>query len=336
MIKVGILTFHNALNYGAVLQAYALQKTIEKLGYRCEIIDYTTKTHRNALRKATDEIQKLPENNRERKERFEAFIQKEMRLSNDKYFTERDFQQGDLQYDVYVVGSDQIWNPEFIKSGVSSKIFFLYLDKFENRIAYAPSIGIASKKKLQPYLKYIDKFDYVCTRENETAKYLSMCLNKKIEKAEDPVFLLDRRAWKKLAHKKYTGKPYLLLYIVREDNFSLKIAKKIANLLKLKIIVINYIREYVGNGVYNCLNAGPIDFLNFIRNATVVCTSSFHATAFSIIFNVPFFTFEQIANDYRILDLLKNFSLEERLLGENRKIPELNVMLKRPDVSDEK
>ena len=197
MIKVGILTFHNALNYGAVLQAYALQKAIEKLGYKCEIIDYSTKVHRNVLRKVTDEKQKLPEYNLKRKERFEAFVQKEIQLSNNKYYTDRDFQKGTLQYDVYIVGSDQVWNPDFVKSGVSSKLFFLYLDEFKNRIAYAPSIGVASVKKLYPYLKYINKFDYVCTRENETAKYLSECLNKKIEKAEDPVFLLERRAWKR-------------------------------------------------------------------------------------------------------------------------------------------
>lgn len=336
MKKIGLLTFHRALNYGAVLQAYALQSAVKKVGFECEIIDFVTKSHCQEEKLAAAGEKKLPALNRKRYFKFCQFINKYLHLSSTQYHTERDFIEHFPQYDSYIVGSDQVWNPDMVTRGTSSKIYFLHLDGFHGKIAYAPSIGIAKEKRLQPYLKYIQDFDYLSMRENKSAQYLTSQLNRRVEQADDPVFLLERDKWKRLAVQKYITPPYVLLYLVREDEFSLKITKQIAKKLHCRVIVINYLKEYSGYHVYNCTTAGPIEFLNLIRNAQVVCTSSFHATAFSIIYNVPFFTFEQIKEDDRISDLLEHFKLKDRLLSKESSIPDVQTLRKKPDVSDQK
>lgn len=338
-MKVGILTFHNAHNYGAVLQCFALQHYLQNIGYVVEIIDYRPEFYReqykphsliSCLRKNPWAMLKNIFYNyylfNKRCKSFDNFINKYLCLS--KEVSESEIPQ---YYQAYIVGSDQIWNPT-ITNGFKDVYFCnFHFDKGQSKyIAYAPSMEL-SKLSLEEnnFLKAnLKRMDALSVREESLIPMFESLSDKKVELVCDPTFLLDATQWKHFIKQKLLRKPYVVLYQVRDNPAAFELASRIASQIKGEIVCLtarvdkNYPIDYQ--------TASPLDFINYIANAEYVVTTSFHGTAFSLIFNVPFYTLLLRDNfDSRSSSLLKKVGLENRLVfpGNNVKIEPVDFTL---------
>lgn len=327
-MKIGILTFHASHNYGSMLQAYALQETIRKIGYISEIINLRTDVQKGLIPPPIEikhpvhtikRILKTPivvYNLQKKHFLFERFltnnliISKELRSKKEveQYIIEKGI-------DTIIVGSDQIWNPgcwDFDES---------YILNFQipiKRISYAPSIGSNPEridKKFYELLKNSwNKFDYLSTREERSASFVKNLTGKNVQVVLDPTLLLKLEDYKNLYfHKNIIEEPYIFYYTPREEKGTFRIAKLLSERLNLKILVTQNSTEYTGDNVLKKLDCGPKEFLNIISNAKYTIGNSFHLLAFSLIFKKEFFLISK-EKDSRMLNILEPMGLEDRLL----------------------
>lgn len=292
--RIGILTFHNANNYGAVLQAYALQHYIElNISKNVEILNYRkqNKSEGNSIFKGSTHnpvknlilnlLRSFQRGNiKQRSKKFDEFREKYLHLSERVYDSEFSF--GESAYNYYIVGSDQVFNPQL------SDYRVYYLSSINGnckKLGYAPSFGISSfsdeiTNKIGPLLR---KFDALSCREEIGAKYISNILNNDIPVVMDPVFLLSKEEWKDVAIEPETKKRYLLVYCLTKGKSGKinQLARLIAKKKKLTVVTIGSSGLFTNKGV----NAvGPREFIGYFINADFVVTDSFHGTSFSLIF----------------------------------------------------
>lgn len=334
MKKVGILTFQRASNYGAALQMYALQKQIRDLGHDAEVIDFLCHRvfdnykpfllnhlfHPRAL--IGDFLNASIKVGRNR--RFDTFARKTMRFS--KPVTKDSLASISDSYDVYVVGSDQVWNP--LITGSESAYFLDFVKDKSKRRSYAASFGVSvwPESSLLPIANLLESMGCISTRE-ETGKKLIQSITEKtttITVDLDPVFLLGKEGWLPLSEKKVGSKPYLFIYTVGSGRVDevYRTASRLAEERGLDIINLRYYRslrhgEYqIGHVVYE---AGPDDFVSFIANASCVVTDSFHATAFSIIFHKQVYVSMPEKVGSRISNLFFITGIDGRVIGKAMK-----------------
>ena len=295
-MKVGILTFHRAINFGAVLQAYALQEVLSSLGQEVRVINYMQPRVENTDRrkfKDTDKLDLLKgfhlrafftydrnkDNEKKKRARFDKFIQKYIHLSEE--CTSDSIPDN---YDVYVVGSDQVWN-----SNICGGIDDIYWGNFKRKsssllISYAASTSVANLKSMPQEMlqSFLCNYDYMSTRETDVASYLNsnFKLKEPLKVVLDPTLLASPQIWDAMKDDTITQpEPYVLYFGARcyaKNPHILEIhAQKIATKMGLSVRTIDFNRM------------SPIDFVNAFRNASYVVSSSFHGVAFSIIFNKP-------------------------------------------------
>ena len=316
MKKVGLLTYSESDNYGAVLQAYALFDTLKGIykDYELRIIRYTPpfmvgrypifqynfRTKRNILFNLIYLYVNLV-----KKYRFKKFRQKYF-LYTKKYFNKKP----DDTFDIYFVGSDQVWNLELNEEDTTYLLDFV--DSKKKKYSFAASIATANYEKyVQVYNKYVRLFNYISIREKEHLIFVSS-INQNSKVIMDSVFLKKREEWEKMAIK--SKKKYIYIYLFK--TISIEIAYQIisyANSIGNEIIVCGSfpIESKIVHFDYKC---GPLQFLSYIYNANYVFTDSFHCTAFSVIFNKNFFSFKYPGTSSRIQNLLSEVGLEDRVL----------------------
>lgn len=325
MKKIGIITFHCSYNYGSVLQAYALQKYLINNGYNVKIIDYRSKNydmyHLFKLWMLKYPLKLLAENrhiNRliRRKYNFLHFINESMHLTNKKYLYNDDLTVLNNEFNVFIAGSDQIWNP-VCTGGVDSNFFLNFVDgRVNKRIAYAPSLAHASfeDKILNEMCGYIEKFDAISVREESGKKILKNNTNKNIEVVLDPTMLLEEKDYKILEIKPKFDKPYIFVYMLEKDDPCLiEYVSKISQEKAIDIVYIHLNNLFRGEHVHNVYGCKVGEFLWYIRNAKYVVSNSFHATVFSIIFQKKFCTFKTEKSYSRMVGLLNTLGLEDRI-----------------------
>lgn len=298
-MKIGILTFHRAHNYGAVLQCYALQETLKSMGHEVWIIDYRQPMIDKAykvldLRKMAKYIlllkkdifpyiRHIPERII-RKHNFEHFVDSHLHLT--KKATINNMPQ-DL--DCYLVGSDQMWNWLVLLN----KIDYVYLGQFlrpegSKLVGYAISGNLGSLEKLGfGYLKKVlNDFDAISFREESLSKVIDCLTGIKTPVCCDPTLLTDAKFWDKLASDKYKNRKFVFAYQVgrlpKQKNFLRDKAKKLANQLGCEVIFVD---------AKDSLPSVP-DLLSMFKYAQYVVATSFHGTVFPIIFEHPFYTFK--------------------------------------------
>lgn len=351
-MKIGIITlFHENYNYGAVLQAYALQKAIESIGNTAEIIDYDRTVEpidsiNNSLSlKLINKIRTLrtygdvynllhilSSNKRfladiqKRRNEFEKFYREYLKVS--KYYNLGTIFTANNEYDGFICGSDQIWRP----SSFDANFYLSFADKKKIRISYAASLGVknlssASEKEI---VSRIGKLDAVSVREIETAELLNQ-FNLNVKVNLDPTLLWNKQFWNEVAvETHYKKKSYILCYFIGENNANRNLAKKIARIKKMPLVAIPGISRIMPYDFHyadiNETGASPNEFLGLIRDAALVVTDSFHACAFSVQFETPFVVTERFASkdvnsmNGRIYDLLKMFDLEKQLIRRGQTI----------------
>lgn len=326
--KVGIVTFHTADNYGAVLQCYALQKFLNDNGYFTQIIDFNTQQHENEHRLFRRRSPSLLKNlilqlifiahyNKlnARIVRFKDFRNKYFFLTSHRYTSEEDFLNNMEKFDFYITGSDQVFRPE----NQFSKCYYLNFPKNgAKKIAYAPSFGISDfsrsdKKKIQ---NLVSDFDFVSCREKNGASFLSELLDREVPVVCDPVFLLSKDKWLDISIKPHEHKSFIFVYDLNGGKSLIDIARKVSkenNNMRIICTTTNIFPFY--NGVKVVRELGPLEFLGYISSAEYVVTDSFHGTILSLILGTRVITYPIFkAVSSRIYSIMSLLGIEDQIV----------------------
>ena len=332
-MKVGIIIFHRAINYGAVLQAYALQTVIKKLGHNVEMIDYRCTLLENQysayqaiknskslkytiylfLKKLYPMVKK--------KINVEKFIDKYLNLSQPYY--KNSIKKAEGIYDKVFTGSDQVWN--YNHADFDKTYFLDFISDTSKKCSYSASIGVSELPDyvVEDYQRLLGTFGNLSVREISGKRIINNILpEKEVEVSIDPTLLLDKEAWEKVADKNRFKQNYVLVYELIPSDSLVEYAKKIAKEKNIKVFRISSDMKKV-RGVKNLYGVSPQEFVQLIANAQVVCTNSFHGTAFSLNFNKCMYV-ELLKAPYeklnaRILDLLENCNATDRIIGQTKK-----------------
>ncbi|MCF8380671.1 MAG: polysaccharide pyruvyl transferase family protein [Bacteroidales bacterium] len=327
-MRVGLLTFHSAHNYGAVLQTYATQQTIRGLGHNIDVIDYCPdyliKQHvfLNLKHKpASLKFKLLIESlfcffwRYKRRKGFDNFIQSKLNLSSEKYGN-HPFS-SNVNYDAYVMGSDQIWNIKLTKGFDDVYWGNFIARKSAIKISYAASMSnyrLEDNQK-QKMLSFLKNFHSIGVREEELKHYLSSNFKIKATTVLDPTFLIEKSDWKKISKNPQIEKKYILVYSIQLNDDAMRIARSLAK--SINAVVIELTASVDKKAIFNNhQTASPEEFLGLFENAEFIITSSFHGTAFAIIYNKPFFSIRQDSEkDYRQKTILEKLGLLERFIS---------------------
>lgn len=314
MKKAGILTFHNAENYGAALQTYALMKAIQNLGIDCEVVDYRNRGVflRNALKNAYYLL--TGQNPIKNHLAYRRFQHDYLCLSAKTYRTLPAFEDDVDDYDILIFGSDQIWNPD-----LSHGFDPLYFGQFSTRakkIAYAASVGkdLLTGEERKTLNRLITNFDAVALRE-ETMLPL---IDQPASVVVDPCMLLSPDQWAEIASRDIHHQDYILVYQLFANPEILATAKQLAQRYQKKVYLISpYPVLQDKQQIQKLGRITPNEFLAYYRQADMVLSDSFHGTIFSILFEKTFFTILPSEKTGRITSLLGKLNLSDRIVRED-------------------
>lgn len=328
--KVGILTFHQALSYGAKLQAYALQQFMQNNGIDNEIIDYTchfmyTRLIRpirvgtyHKARSFYRSLITMRQTGIDRRKSVE-FRKKYMKLS--RPFTEKNIAEASNEYAAFISGSDQVWSPTVVGF---DKVYFLNFAKSEQKYSYAASIGersLTSEQEVE-YKKLLSDFQKFSVREPNAADVIKKLTNRESVINIDPTLLLKAEEWDKIITPVSSiapDEPYIFLFNVKTPKSLFDYAKKLSKKNGCKIYSIQKNRRNRVDGVHYLDPVMANEFVWLIKNAKYVVTNSFHGTAFSIIYKKDYaveFDY-QGGRNIRSEELMKNLGITDREIINN-------------------
>lgn len=325
--KVGILTFHDAANYGAFLQAYALQEYLKKISdnqievvnYKAEFIKksyslFSKSSGGNLLKSILKNTLYFNKNIR-RNKTFSYYVNKYLSLSKSTPVSKSELLLELTHYDVIISGSDQIWNLDLTNNDVS---YFLPYPKNKKYVkaSYAGSFGNLSIKNNEEIVSYLREMDFISCREQFSKNELTNLYQLEAENHVDPTLLLNEKEWNKIGNKeRIVEEEYILLYTVKQPSNLYEKAVLIAKEKGLKIVQIK--DKGYNKDVHYLSNQSPGEYVSLFRDATYILTNSFHGTVFSII-NKKNFLVELKAKDLSINtrseSLLNLLGLSERTL----------------------
>lgn len=341
--KSAIITWITYYNYGTYLQAYALQKYIMQLGWNNTILDDSKiiSNHVNWKYEIKKYFMLIFQKKYRKCEKsrklinllFENFKHKYLIIDN----RIGSLKSLDNKYDVYICGSDQIWNP-FSLENLKTEFYYASFTQ-KKKIAYAPSIGV-TKVPLQYKTKLknlISSFDFLSSREPQGVDALHELTGKEVLKVVDPTMLLDVKQWNQLLPlEKCNNEKYILAYFLTPNKIFIHTALEYAKRKQLRLKIFFNDKSYYD---YDCdlITAGPIEFLHYVRDAEYLFTDSFHGSIFASIFHTQFFTFKRFkqnprSQNSRVENLLNMMNISERLLDEDN----CNNMSKLSDIDFER
>jgi hypothetical protein len=327
--KILTITCHNVYNHGATLQQLALLKQLEAMGFEAATLDYSpnylnqhfkwTKVSnaffaQNGLLKLLYWMLKFPQNvwNRQRKWRFDTFESKTLRIHPVKYTSNEALKTNLPEADAYICGSDQIWNSYF-QNGKDPAFYLDFVPANKLKISYAASFAIdALAEELKPFVKEkISRLDWVSVREASGVQLVQDLGIENVTQVLDPVFLLEPSYWQTFV-KPISGK-YIFIYDFDSNPVLREFALQQAKAQGLQIYTVNNNIRYADKNFYL---HGPDVFLSLVYGAELVLTNSFHAVAFSLIFQKQFMVFNRAEKiNTRMRDLLASLHLSRLLVS---------------------
>lgn len=333
MKKIGLTTIYSVPNYGSVLQAFASQEILKKIGYDCYIIDYKYPNewhykHGTPKAKLISKIAlSLGLKRHHRKSlKLNAFKKKYFNFTS-LYKNLNELENSDWRsYDLIIVGSDQVWNPKFVKGDTA--FMLSYLPNSIKRISLASSFACSflPEKYITTYKKYLSRFDYLSVREENGVNILhnELNINKDIKILLDPTLLLSKEDWTSLVprSKFKKKKPYILFYMLDyafdPKPYIFNVIQYFAKSLNYEIIILEgYIPKYLHEkfNVITKNDASVEEYIDLFQYANLVITSSFHGTAFAVNFGIPLISIiPQDKGDDRQSTLLKSIGLEQCII----------------------
>lgn len=331
-MKIAVVTTHYANNYGALLQTYALQRFLnENLKQRAEVLAYFPPWYLNSwkivkkpstIKDLLTQIYQLIhwKNARgfvKRKKNNQDFISHYI-IKSKPYYSSEEIKTDHPKYDCFICGSDQIWNVKLHPGGVPA--FFLdFASEWRDvkKIAYAPSVADPIPEIDIPKVKnYLKTFDAISVREISDVELIQALTEKKVYHVADPVFLLTSTQWSKVSHTPAIKEKYILCYFLSYGELSSKVVKKLRELTGYKVVNININAYDKFKSDYCIWDAGPLDFVGYIQNAALVCTNSYHCTAFSIIFRKDFVVVPKNVANARMKSLQQVFGITDRFVNQ--------------------
>ena len=358
--RVAIIThFHGSTNYGGVLQAYALRKVIADMGYEAEQLRYLTSSEikpeplptkaknlfTTSIKNAVSEkhlgafiiragkfgITFIPRKifnklvvSKHRASRAESFVRfNERYVPSSKVYTRSTIAESADDYDIFITGSDQVWNPIWFHA----PYYLDFVPEEIPKIAYAASTAVShlmqeQYDKMQPL---ISRFQHISVREENAVSLLQGMTDKKIEWVLDPTLLLSAEEWNEVAAENPVKEPYVFAYILGNRKDNQKCATDFAKKKGLKLVTFPFTasgnpRQVFFGNIHSY--GGPDVWLSLIRDAEYVITDSFHAVVFSIVYQKRFAVLrrsgdgEKGSMNSRMYSLCKMFpEIEGRIVG---------------------
>lgn len=347
MKQVGIITMHRVINYGSALQAWATQKIVNQLGYPATIIDYVYPNSKHIKKKILKEqiisifrycmhfLQGFPQE--KKKKAFIEFWKKNYHLTP-MFHTADEIIKNPPNFDIYLAGSDQIWNPTQI---MNDDVFLLGFVPSEKKcISYASSFAQRhlDEKSASIIKRRLAKFSHISVRENNGASIVSDLLNKKAEVCLDPTLLLSYKDYLFLEKqsKIKINKPFMLVYILQYAYnpypYATDFIREAYKQTKLHIVCLDFsAKQHLGiKDVTNLRDSvGPAEFIYLFANASLIITTSFHGTAFALNFEKPFYSIlnDKSSDDDRMKSLIENCGASERGILKNSAIGHIDMSI---------
>lgn len=335
MTKVGIYTIHADHNFGAMLQAYATAHFINSNGFDAEIVNYyplhVERSNKFVPHKFSFKgyirsfYAKMSWSMRENYRHFTRF-HGSMKLSR-RYYSLDDIYNQKTDYDIHLVGSDQVWN---VENGIPEKAYFHldFLDDNEKKISYASSIASDQiPEAIRPRMKrLLSRFNFLSVREDVAAQLVEELIEKKVKHVVDPTFFLDKQGWlSMIGEDRLVEAPYILYYgFDTDENIQYVISHAKKNLgIQTVIVTPQPSTPFKADKVIR--SAGPLEFLKLVNDAALVITSSFHGVAFSMNFNVNFFALKYKKRNSRVESLLRVADLSGRLVPDLESFKQIDV-----------
>lgn len=341
-MKIGLLTMPPISNYGGIIQAYALQTVLQRMGNDVNVLNrqyggygdsYYQKYRTIAIRKVKSILGKEDEYERYQKpfeyviRKPQEFVNKYLKLTRPLYLThELKKEARDNQYDAYVVGSDQIWRPKYV-----TNIYNYYLDfvkdKHAKKMAYAVSFGVDSWEysdiETEVCGRLAKEFDAISVREDSGVKMCEKYLGVHAQHVLDPTILLDKQDYIELINKEDVASSDgdMFCYILDNSETKTKFIERISDQTGKKPYLCRPKFEPTNRNldehIEDCVFPSIVQWLQSFVDAEMVIVDSFHGAVFSIIFNKPFWVIKnQSRGEARFASLLKQFELSERLISE--------------------
>lgn len=331
-MKIALLSFHNAANYGAAMQAYALQAFLEKMGYDCEYLDYVNNTRKAEYSMCDHIMENIRRGNipaaikyivgtpfmELRKKRFNKFYKQYLKVSSRTYMNVDEAAKAEPLYDKFIVGSDQVWCAE--NNGGDVAFLLSFVKDGSKKISYSSSFGRDEipESLEEEYARCLNDFAYLSTREKFGCDIIKRMTDKDATLVLDPVFLLSAEDWRKLIPAKnvekfifsYTNTSAQLPLFLKQTQFPLD-GKRI-----YKLSSQTSPSDFINRQVKVMYSMSPQTFLQSVHDAEFVVTASFHCLAFSIIFHKPFAVMlsGNGGKTGRLSTLLDYFGLSDRVV----------------------
>lgn len=332
-IKIGIMGWHQMYNFGSQLQITALFQVVKRMGYDTEIINYAPKKAKYRPKKnlyfllqwlADKLLYKMnPEYLSSKKKQIFDTYKKEYMKFSPKCDLASELYMFNEQYDAFICGSDQIWNPYI----GDDKYFLDFVEDSSKKIAYAPSIGIdtiPNQYVKENYYNLLKDFGAVSIRELQGKKILNEIGIRNVSLVLDPTLLLSKEQWNSLFHIDDEKEDYILCYFLGDSRKHLQYIDQLHKKLQKKVIVLAAREKDVKLPYQVYSEVGPKEFVNLIHNACFVCTDSFHGICFSVIYQKNFCVFERFGRynrnnqNSRIDSILKILGLEQKKVHDGK------------------
>ena len=321
------------------MQAYALMKYLKNIGNEVEIIDYkpdylsnhynmlsidNPAWEKNIITKAIYLTLKAPMriNGLKRKKEFDKFREEYLTITSERYTSNEELKNNLPKADIYICGSDQIWN-SLHQNGKDPAFYLDFVPDNKVKASYAASFATDTIEDIyKPMVREkISRLDGVAIREKSGVEIVKDLGIENAINVVDPVFLLDKNEWDNIATETFNDK-YILVYDFDKSNLVKQLATDIANKTGYKIYTINADKPKYADKHFNL--SGPKTFVSLVKNAEMVISNSFHAVVFSVIYNKNIVIVNRTENiNTRMRDLLEDLNLKDRLVDDNYSIDEL-------------
>lgn len=333
MLKIDVITLHYVKNYGSVLQTYATQKILERLGNSVEFIDYIRP---NEVGKSSIEIQ-LPKEkkglktkiietifylfSREKTDKenivFGQFVKKYISLSR-RYLDEKDLLENPPEADVYCTGSDQMWNSEW-NGGLILPYYLNFAPKGKKKISFSTSIGMNQypENEIEETQKYMKQYDLILVREDSAVEVLKS-IGCEATQIVDPTLMLSAEEWRTLAAPRVIKYKYVLVYQLNRNKEFDAFARKLAKDKNIKVVRVAFSMKEAFYGDKYIYFPTVEEWLSLFLYAEYVVTDSFHGTAFSINLHKKLYVFEPPKFAVRIHSILRLVNLENRVVSDSK------------------
>jgi len=331
-MEVGIITFHNHFNHGAMLQTFALSNSVQRLGHNCKIIDCNIEHGESRLsqwpRHLGAKICRLynlfcwQANNRY-VQRFHNFSQQHLPLDGTTYETFEQLMAKPPQFDAYITGSDQVWNPGLLDRSIGDAFHLCFASPDTKKlISYAPSFGVSDipERYTAKIKNYLFRYNAISVREKRGQEIIYELTGRKADHVLDPTLLLSKNEYDLILNPPKINKDYLLVFPMEtgKNQGFLHLVKEIKKRVHLPLVCVlplNFDFRWLLVADKVILDAGPQEFLGLIKHASLICTNSFHGTVFSIIYQKNFLGFPHSTSNSRIHSLLEMLGIINRQIN---------------------